>query len=128
MAIQSITRDVTRTNPTAIAIDTVIKTGQMDCFHVVLSNTGGATAIDAAAAQQILEAVGAPVHLAQVENGGLEMLLFMEGHANNVDTVAQNIGALYDTTAKGTVASGVYTIGGAGGTITVTIEDDLFDM
>jgi hypothetical protein len=129
MAISSITRDVTRTNPSATALNTVVQTNQMAVYKVVLSNTGRTTDLDAAGVQQVMETMGAPVHIFQWDANGREAILVADGHSTSIDSIATDIGRHFDAAgAAGSVASGVYTDGGATGTTTVTKRADLFGM
>lgn len=129
MAISSITRDVTRTNPTATALNTVVQTNQMVVYKVVLSNTGRTTDLDAAGVQQVMETMGAPVHIFQWDANGREAIIVADGHSTSVDTIATDIGRHFDAAGvPGSVSGGVYTDGGATGTTTVTEQSDLFGM
>lgn len=131
MAISSITRDVTRSNPSAIALNTVSQTNQMVVYKVVLSNSGRTTDLDAAGVQQVMETMGAPVHIFQWDANGREAILVADGHSTSIDTIATDIGRHFDAAGTpGTIVagSGVYTDGGATGTTTVTLQSDLFGM
>tara|TARA_S200002703_G_C3732980_1_gene225319 strand:+ start:289 stop:684 length:396 start_codon:yes stop_codon:yes gene_type:complete len=131
MAISSITRDVTRSNPSATALNTVVQTNQMAVYKVVLSNTGRTTDLDAAGVQQVMETMGAPVHIFQWDANGREAILVADGHSTSIDTIATDIGRHFDAAGTpGTIVadSGVYTDGGATGTTTVTKQTDLFGM
>lgn len=129
MAISSITRDVTRSNPSATALNTVVQTNQMVVYKVVLSNTGRTTDLDAAGVQQVMETMGAPVHIFQWDANGREAILVADGHSTSIDTIAQDIGRHFDAAgASGSVSSGVYTDSGSTGTTTVTKQTDLFGM
>jgi hypothetical protein len=124
MALTAVTRDVTRTNPAATALNTIIETNQLSVYNVLLSNTGVVTDLDAAGVQQVLENIGAPVHIAQADANGRTIALVIDGHSTDIDSVAQEIGSMFD---DGSVASGVFTADG-GGTVTVTIPTDIFGM
>ena len=131
MAISSITRDVTRTNPTATALNTVVSTGTVIVYHVVLSNTGRTTDLDAAGVQQVMESIGAPVHMFHWDGNGREAIIIADRHSTSIDTIATDIGRHFDAagaTGSITAGSGVYTDSGTTGTTTVTVEDDLFNM
>lgn len=131
MAISSITRDVTRTNPSATALNTVVQTNQMAVYKVVLSNTGRTTDLDAAGVQQVMETMGAPVHIFQWDANGREAILVADGHSTSIDSIATDIGRHFDAAGTPGVIvadSGVYTDGGATGTTTVTKQADLFGM
>ena len=131
MAISAITRDVTRSNPTATALNTIVKTNQLVVYKVVLSNTGRTTDLDAAGVQQVMETMGAPVHIFQWDANGREAILVADGHSTSIDTIATDIGRHFDAAGTpGTIVadSGVYTDGGATGTTTVTKQTDLFGM
>ena len=118
MAIGSPTRDFTRTNPTATALNTIIKTAQVAVFVVVLSNGSDALAVNAAGAQLIFEEIGTTGMILQFNAAGTRAYIIGDAHALDVDTLAIRIGRMFDT-APGSVSGGVYTCGG-GGTVTVT--------
>ena len=129
MAISSITRDVTRDNPSATALNTVVQTNQMVVYKVVLSNSGRTTDLDAAGVQQVMETMGAPVHIFQWDANGREAIIVADGHSTSIDTIATDIGRHFDVAGDaGSVSSGVYTANGTGGTVTVTVPTDLFGM
>lgn len=131
MAISAITRDVTRSNPTATALNTIVKTNQLVVYKVVLSNTGRTTDLDAAGVQQVMETMGAPIHSFQWDANGREAILVADGHSTSIDTIATDIGRHFDAAGTpGTIVadSGVYTDGGATGTTTVTVPTSLFGM
>ena len=122
------TRDVTRTNPTAVTIDTLQKTAQVSIFKAVLSGADNAVALDAANAAKVTDELGSTCMMVQVEDGGLEILMVGDAHANTIASVARRIGHILDTAAaSATQVAGVYTCGG-GGTVTVTEPTDLFDL
>ena len=98
MAIGSPTRDFTRTNPTATALNTIIITAQVSDFRAVLSNGSDALAVNAA---------------------GTQAYIIGDAHALDIDTLAIRIGRMFDSSAGSRTSSGVYTCGG-GGTVTVT--------
>lgn len=129
MAISAITRDVTRSNPTATALNTIVKTNQLVVYKVVLSNSGRTTDLDAAGVQQVMETMGAPIHSFQWDANGREAILVADGHSTSIDTIATDIGRHFDAAGTpGSVSGGVYTDGGATGTTTVTKQTDLFGM
>lgn len=86
MAISAITRDVTRSNPTATALNTIVKTNQLVVYKVVLSNSGRTTDLDAAGVQQVMETMGAPIHSFQWDANGREAILVADGHSTSIDT------------------------------------------
>lgn len=129
MAISAITRDVTRSNPTATALNTIVKTNQLVVYKVVLSNSGRTTDLDAAGVQQVMETMGAPIHSFQWDANGREAILVADGHSTSIDTIATDIGRHFDAAGTpGSVSGGVYTDGGATGTTTVTVPTSLFGM
>jgi len=129
MAISSITRDVTRTNPSATALNTIVRTNQFTVYTVTLSNTGRTTDLDAAGVQQVMESIGAPVHIFQWDSNGRNAILVVDGHSTNVDTIATEIGRHFDAAGvPGSVSGGVYTDGGTTGTTTVVEATSLFSM
>jgi len=64
------------------------------------------------------------VHIAQADANGRTIALVIDGHSTDIDSVAQEIGSMFD---DGSVSAGVYTATG-GGTVTVTIPTDIFGM
>ena len=119
MAIGSPTRDFTRTNPTATALNTIIKTAQVSVFRAVLSNGSDALAVNAAGAQLIFEEIGTTGMLLQFNAAGTQAYIIGDAHALDIDTLAIRIGRMFDSSAGSRTSSGVYTCGG-GGTVTVT--------
>jgi hypothetical protein len=95
MALTAVTRDVARTNPAATALNTIIETNQLTVIEVTLSNSGVVTDLDAAGVQQVLEQIGAPVHIAQADANGRTMILVIDGHSTDLDSVAQEIGIMF---------------------------------
>ena len=126
MATTSITRDVTRTNPTAVALDTLQSHCNLKLMTAVLSGADNAVALDAARASMVTDATGALMQ--QVDSTGLRIYMIVDGHKDDANSMAQRIGRVLDTAAaSATLASGVYTCGGAG-TVTVTVETDFENL
>lgn len=114
----AVTRDVTRTNPTAPTLGTIQRNAQVTLYKAVLSGANDAVALTAATAQQTVEAIGSHGMMIQVISTGLEIFIVGDSHATTIGSVAQAIGQVLDTSA-GSLSGGVYTCGG-GGTVTVT--------
>lgn len=115
----SVTRDVTRPNPTATALGTIQRNFAVSMFKVVLSGANDTVALDAAQAQQFVEEIGTTGMMIQVISTGLEVFIVGERHALDLDSIAIRLGRQLDTSAGSLTATGVYTCGG-GGTVTVT--------
>jgi hypothetical protein len=115
----SVTRDFTRTNPTAPTLGTIQRNFAVSLFKVVLSGADDAVALDAAQAQQFIEEIGTTGMMIQVISTGLEVFIVGERHALDLDTLAIRLGRQLDTAAGSLTSTGVYTCGG-GGTVTIT--------
>lgn len=123
----SVTRDVTRTNPTATALGTIQRNFAVSVFKVVLSNANDAVALTAGQAQQFVEEIGTTGMMIQVKADGTEVFIVGERHALDIDSLAIRLGRQLDTSAGSLTSTGVYTCGG-GGTVTVTEPTDLEGM
>ena len=115
----AVTRDVTRTNPTAVALGTIQKNAQVSLFKVVLSGADDAVALTAATAQQFVEEIGSTGMMIQVISTGLEVFIVGDRHAIDINAIATRLGRQLDSAAGSVTSAGVYTCGG-GGTVTVT--------
>ncbi len=115
----SVTRDVTRPNPTATALGTIQRNFAVSLFKVVLSGANDAVALTAAQAQQFVEEIGTTGMIIQVTADGLTVFIVGERHALDLDTLAIRLGRQLDTAPGSLTSTGVYTCGGAG-TVTVT--------
>lgn len=123
----AVTRDFTRTNPTATALGTIQRNFAVSVFKVVLSNANDAVALTAGTAQQFVEEIGSTAMMIQVKSDGTEVFIVGERHALDVDSIAKRLGRQLDTAAGSLTSTGVYTCGG-GGTVTVTEPTDLEGM
>lgn len=115
----AVTRDVTRTNPTATALGTIQRNAQVSMYKVVLSGADDAVALTAGTAQQFVEEIGSTGMMIQVISTGLEVFIVGDRHAIDIDSIAIRLGRQLDSSAGSRTSSGVYTCGG-GGTVTVT--------
>ena len=115
----AVTRDVTRTNPTATALGTIQRNFAVSMFKVVLSNANDAVALTAGTAQQFIEEIGTTGMMIQVISDGTEVFIVGERHALDLDSIAIRLGRQLDSSAGSLTSTGVYTCGG-GGTVTVT--------
>ena len=122
----AITRDVTRTNPTAVARGTIQKNTQTTFFKVVLNGSGLAVAATDAAAAQISDMIGSYANLFQFKSNGLEIFIVADRHAVDINLVAQDIAKVLDT-GTFTVSGGVATLSDTN-TVTVTEPTDLEGM
>lgn len=113
----AVTRDVTRTNPTAPTLGTIQRNAQVTLFKCVLSGADGAVALDAGQAQQTVEEIGSHGMMIQVISTGLEIFIVGDRHAVDLNSIATRLGTVIG--AGSVTASGVWTFT-AGGTLTVT--------
>ena len=113
----SVTRDVTRPNPTATALGTIQRNFAVSLFKCVLSGADGAVALDVGQAQQTVEEIGTTGMMIQVISTGLEIFIVGERHALDLDALAIRLGRVIG--AGSLTSSGVWTFT-AGGTLTVT--------
>jgi hypothetical protein len=113
----SVTRDVTRPNPTATALGTIQRNFAVSLFKCVLSGADGAVALDAAQAQQTVEEIGTTGMMIQVISTGLEIFVVGERHALDLDSLAIRLGRGIGAGSR--TSEGVWTFT-AGGTLTVT--------
>jgi hypothetical protein len=123
----AVTRDFTRTNPTATPLGTIQRNFAVSVFKVVLSNANDAVALNAGTAQQFIEEIGTTGMMIQVKSDGTEVFIVGERHALDIDSLAIRLGRQLDSTPGSRTSSGVYTCGG-GGTVTVTEPTDLEGM
>jgi hypothetical protein len=96
----------TRVNPTAVALGTLQSTLQLKIFEAVLSGSGTASALVAASAAGFTDEMGTTGALMQWKSNGLKLTIVGDGHALNVDTIAQRLGNIIGT---GAVSGGVWT-------------------
>ena len=128
MALGDVNRDVTRTNPTPVAINTLQKTAQVSIFKAVLSGANDAAALSTdAIASRITDELGSHGMMLQVKTGGLQILIVGDSHAVDLNSIASRIGHILDTSAGSITSAGVYTCGG-GGTVTVTEPTTLYGL
>jgi hypothetical protein len=113
----SVTRDVTRTNPTATALGTIQRNLAVSLFKCVLSGSDGAVALDAGQAQQTVEEIGSTGMMIQVISTGLEIFIVGDRHAIDLDALASRLGRVIGAGSR--TSEGVWTFT-AGGTLTVT--------
>ena len=110
---------VTRTNPTAIARGVIQATRELTMMKVVLNAGLAAVGSDALAAK-VTDALGSIAGLFQLKADGSELYLVVDGHAIDIDSVAQMIGTVLDTATLGTLTGGVQTLSDTD-TATVTV-------
>ena len=115
---------VTRTNPAAIARGTIQKTRELDMMKVVLNATGLAVIATDAAASKVTDALGSISGLFQLKANGTEIYAVVDGHAIDIDSVAQTVGTVLDTGTLGALTGGVQTLSD-GNTVTVTVVTDI---
>lgn len=115
---------VTRTNPAAIARGTIQKTRELDMMKVVLNATGLAQIGTDALASKVTDALGSISGLFQLKANGTEAYLVVDGHAIDIDSVAQMIGSVLDTGTMKTLTGGVQTLSDDN-TVTVTVVTDI---
>ena len=110
---------VTRTNPTAIARGVIQATRELTMMKVVLNAGLAAVGSDALAAK-VTDALGSIAGLFQLKADGSELYLVVDGHAIDIDSVAQMIGSVLDTGTMKTLTGGVQTLSDDN-TVTVTV-------
>ena len=116
---------VARTNPAAIARGTIQKTRELDMMKVVLAGGNGLGAIGSdAVAAKVTDALGSISGLFQLKANGAELYLVVDGHAIDINSVAQMIGSVLDTGTLGTLTGGVQTLSDTD-TVTVTVVTDI---
>ena len=116
---------VTRTNPTAIARGVVQATRELQMMKVVLAGGAGLGAIGSdALAAKVTDALGSISGLFQIKADGAELYLVVDGHAIDIDSVAQMIGTVLDTGTMKTLTGGVQTLSDDN-TVTVTVVTDI---
>ena len=115
---------VTRTNPTAIARGVVQATRELTMMKVVLNATGLAQIGTDALASKVTDTLGSVSGLFQLKANGTEAYLVVDGHAIDIDSVAQMIGSVLDTGTLAGLAGGVQTLSD-GNTVTVTVVTDM---
>ena len=116
---------VTRTNPAAITRGTIQKTRELDMMKVVLAGGNGLGAIGSdALAAKVTDALGSISGLFQLKANGAEIYAVVDGHAIDIDSVAQMIGTVVDTGTLAGLAGGVQTLSD-GDTVTVTVVTDI---
>ena len=111
---------VTRTNPTAIARGVVQATRELTMMKVVLNATGLAQIGTDALASKVTDTLGSVAGLFQLKANGTEAYLVVDGHAIDIDSVAQMIGSVLDTGTMKTLTGGVQTLSDDN-TVTVTV-------
>ena len=111
---------VTRTNPAAIARGTIQATRELTMMKVVLNATGLAQIGSDAVAAKVTDALGSVAGLFQLKANGTEAYLVVDGHAIDIDSVAQMIGSVLDTGTMKTLTGGVQTLSDDN-TVTVTV-------
>ncbi len=116
---------VTRVNPTAVALGVVQKTFQQTVFKYVLSGSDGAVALNAAGAAKVTDEIGTTSSIIQVKSDGLAIITMGDNHNLDVDTLAIRAGRIIG--AGSLTSSGVWTFT-AGGTLTVTAPTSLYAM
>jgi hypothetical protein len=96
----------TRVNPTAVTLGTLQSTLQLKIFEAVLSGSGTASAVNAAAAARLTDEIGTTGALMQWKSTGVKLTFVGDAHALNVDTIAQRLG---NVIGAGAVSGGVWT-------------------
>jgi hypothetical protein len=123
----AITRDFTRTNPTAVARGTIQRLNQQTVYKAVLSGSGLAVAASDAAAAQISDALGSFCSIIQFKSTGVEIFMVADSHSTDLNSVAGFIAKVLDTGTIKTITGGVATMSDDS-TVTVTEPTDLEGM
>ena len=121
------TSDVSKVNSTVIALNTLYSTAQMKGFKIVLetaatadTQAGGAgTAITEGTARNMLGELS-PL-MAQFAADGEELFVVMDGHANDVTSIAARLGHIIEATGL-IEGAGVWK-DAAGGNAVVTVTE-----
>ena len=121
------TPDVSRVNSEVIVRETLYSTAQMKLFKIVLetaatadTQAGGAgTAITEGTARNMLDALN-PI-MAHFAADGEELVVVMDGHANDVTSIATRLGHLIEATGL-IEGAGVWK-DAAGGNAVVTVTE-----
>ena len=108
---------VTRSNPTAVALGVLQKTFQLTVFKYVLSGSGGAIALTASTAAPVTDEIGTTSQVFQVSAAGTTIITVGDRHALDINTLATRVGRIIG--AGSLTGAGVWTFT-AGGTLTVT--------
>ena len=116
---------VSRTNPTAVAINVLQKTFQQTVFKYVLSGSGTASALIAATAASVTDEIGTTSSVFQVKSNGLAIITYGDRHALDVNTLAIRAGRIIG--AGSLTGTGVWTFT-ATGTLTVTEPTTLYAL
>ena len=114
------TRDVTRTNPAAIARGTINNTRELGMYKAVVSTSSGDDAVvgSDAVGQLLGEAIGSFTGLFQIKSDGTEIYMVVDKQAANIDMVALEIGKVLET---GDITSSDFGISSSG---VCTLVDD----
>ena len=115
----------TRSNPTAVAINTLQKTFQQTIFKYVLSGSGTASALDATTATPVTDEIGTTSSIFQVKTGGLQIVTIGDNHALDINTLAIRVGRIIGTGSL--TAAGVWTFTDST-TLTVTAPTSVFGL
>lgn len=121
----AITRDVTRTNPTAVALGTIQENTNMAVYKVVFDGAGLATMTDAAGASEVTDAIGSAFGIIQAVDAD-NLILVGDSHHVSIDWIATAIAQVVDT-GEFTVSGGVATLSDSNA-VTVTKPTTLAGM
>ena len=121
------TLDVSKVNSDLIARSTLYSTGQTKLFKIVLETAatadtqggGSGTAITEGTARKMLNELS-PL-MGQFAADGEELVVVMDGHANDVTSIAARLGHIIEAT--GLIEGAGIWKDGAGGTAVVTVTE-----
>jgi hypothetical protein len=125
------TPDVSRVNSEVIVLNEFYSTAQLKLFKIVLetaatadTQAGGAgTAITEGTARNILDALN-PM-MAEFAADGEELVVVMDGHANDITSIATRLGHLIEATGL-IEGAGVWKDGPSGNAVVTVTEPESF--
>ena len=118
------TRDVTRTNPAAIARGTINATRELVMYKVVLTTPSGDDAVigSDAIGQLVGEAIGTFTGLFQIKSDGTEVYMVVDRHATDITAAAVAIGQVLET---GSITSSDFHPSADGAGVCTLVDDSV---
>ena len=121
---------ISRVNGDVVVTSTLYSELQLDIFKInpsanLTDSTGGS---GSAITKGKIEAIADELNPLMFEaDGTADMVVVMDGHANDINSIAARVGPVMTGNA-GTVAAGVFTDGTSGDTVTVTAPGTLLGL
>ena len=123
---------VSKVNSDLIALDSLVSTAQLKVFKIVLETAatadtqagGEGTAITEGTARGMLNALS-PM-LAEFAADGEELVVVMDGHANDVSSIATRLGHIIEDTGL-IEGAGVWKDAAGGNAVVTVTETDTFN-